>query len=182
LLFAFGGFVSHGPESGSWFWFRKRHVPRLSSVILRCLPSLRNHMPDLIFCDFHVGCGNSGETWCASAPNVLARGIRLRIESLTQNYPAVAERIASHRMNSPEKLSGAAENSPGQILFTIRTLGSWSGGAAACVLGSFFVVLFLRLAKTPRRPRRGSGVSSLWPPYRYPRASRIDPGPDSCDN
>src|SRR5438552_18388653 len=69
-------------------WLRKRHVPRLLSVILLRLALIAVAGTIVLFAIPQLS--RQSQELMHSAPRVW-QGIRARIESLTQNYPAVRE-------------------------------------------------------------------------------------------
>src|SRR6266699_5366936 len=71
-------------------WLQKHHVPRLASVILLMLTLVAVTGTIMLFAIPPLA--RQSQELVQSAPKVW-QGIRTRIESLTQNYPAVREAL-----------------------------------------------------------------------------------------
>src|SRR5437762_12067259 len=71
-------------------WFEKRHVPRFLSVILLMLALIAVTTTIVVFAIPPLA--KQSQELVRNAPRVW-QNIRIRIESLTQNYPAVREAL-----------------------------------------------------------------------------------------
>src|SRR5438045_4120750 len=121
-------------------WLQKHHVPRIlgvfllmlvligvtSTIVLFAMPPLSRQTQELV----------------RSAPNVW-QGIRSRIESLTQNYPAVREALP--RTDEIAGKAGAAAGTVGNIL--LRSTIGLVGGLVSAV---FAVLLLIFVLANPR--------------------------------
>src|SRR5437762_11494517 len=92
-------------------WLQKHHVPRLASVILLMLTLVAVTGTIMLFAIPPLA--RQSQELVQSAPKVW-QGIRARIESLTQNYPAVREALP--RSDEIAGRVGAAAGTLGNIL------------------------------------------------------------------
>jgi putative permease len=122
-------------------WFEKRHVPRFVSVILLMLALIAVTATIIVFAIPPLA--RQTQELVRSAPNVW-HGIRVRIESLTRNYPTV--RDALPRTDEIAGKVGGAAGTVGNIL--LRSTLGLVGGVASFV----FVVLLLVFVLSNPRP------------------------------
>jgi len=122
-------------------WLHKHHVPRFVSVILLILVLVAVTTTILVFAIPPLA--RQSQELMHSAPSVW-EGIRTRIESLTQNYPAV--RDALPRTDEMAGKVGAAAGTIGNIL--LRSTIGLVGGVASAV----FVILLLVFVLANPRP------------------------------
>src|SRR5438046_7272749 len=97
-------------------WLQKHHVPRLASVILLMLTLVAVTGTIMLFAIPPLA--RQSQELVQSAPKVW-QGIRARIESLTQNYPAVREALP--RSDEIAGRGGAAAGTHGNILLGVTT-------------------------------------------------------------
>jgi predicted PurR-regulated permease PerM len=121
-------------------WLHKFHIPRFVSVILLMLALIAIVGTIVLFAIPPLA--RQTQELMNSAPAVL-QGIRVRIESLTQNYPAVREALP--RADEIAGKAGAAAGTVGSILLK-STLGL-VGGVASVV---FAVLLLVFVLASPR--------------------------------
>ena len=121
-------------------WLQKHHVPRLASVILLMLALVAVTGTVILFAIPPLA--RQSQELVQSAPNVW-RGIRARIESLTQNYPAVREALP--RTDEIAGRVGAAAGTVGNIL--LRSTIGLVGGLVSAV---FAVLLLIFVLANPR--------------------------------
>jgi predicted PurR-regulated permease PerM len=117
-------------------WLRKRHVPRFAGVILLMFALIAVAGTIVLFAIPPLA--RQTQELVRSAPGVW-QGIRTRIESLTQNYPAV--RGALPRSDEIAGKAGAAAGTVGSILLK-STIGL-VGGAASIVLAVLLLIFVL---------------------------------------
>jgi putative permease len=122
-------------------WLEKRHLPRFVSVILLILALVAITATIVIFAIPPLA--KQTQELVRSAPTMW-HGIRVRIESLTQNYPAV--RDALPRTDEIAGKVGGAAGTVGNIL--LRSTLGLVGGVASFV----FAVLLLVFALANPRP------------------------------
>src|SRR5947207_3308195 len=122
-------------------WLQKHHVPRLASVILLMLTLVAVTGTIMLFATPPLA--RQSQELVQSAPKVW-QGIRTRIESLTQNYPAVREALP--RSDEIAGRVGAAAGTLGNIL--LRSTIGLVGGLVSAV----FAVLLLIFALANPRP------------------------------
>src|SRR5438445_12659116 len=118
----------------------KRHVPRLVSVILLILALVAITGTIMIFAIPPLA--RQTQELVRSAPTVW-QGIRIRIESLTKNYPAVREALP--RTEEIAAKVGAAAGTVGNIL--LRSTLGLVGGVAPFVLTGLLLVFVLANAR-----------------------------------
>src|SRR6266567_4651695 len=121
-------------------WFQKHHVPRFASVILLMLALIAVTTTIIVFAIPPLA--RQSQELVRSAPGVW-QGIRLRIESLTRNYPAVREALP--RTDEIAGKVGAAAGTVGNIL--LRSTIGLVGGVASFV---FAVLLLVFVLANPR--------------------------------
>src|SRR5216110_1293466 len=121
-------------------WLQKHHVPRLASVILLMLTLVAVTGTIMLFAIPPLA--RQSQELVQSAPKVW-QGIRTRIESLTQNYPAV--RGALPRSDEIAGRVGAAAGTLGNIL--LRSTIGLVGGLVSAV---FAVLLLIFVLASPR--------------------------------
>jgi putative permease len=121
-------------------WLRKRHVPRLLSVILLILMLIVIVGTIVLFAIPPLS--RQGQELMQNAPKVW-QGIRVRLESLTQNYPAV--RQALPRSDEIAGKVGQAAGTLGNIL--LRSTIGLVGGLVSIV---FAVLLLIFVLANPR--------------------------------
>ena len=121
-------------------WLQKRHVPRFVSVILLMFALIAVAGTIVLFAIPPLA--RQTQELVRSAPGVW-QGIRTRIESLTQNYPAVREALP--RSDEIAGKAGAAAGTVGSIL--LRSTIGLVGGAASIV---FAVLLLVFVLANPR--------------------------------
>ena len=121
-------------------WLLKHHVPRLASVILLMLALVAVTGTIILFAIPPLA--RQSQELVQSAPNVW-RGIRARIESLTQNYPAVREALP--RTDEIAGRVGSAAGTVGNIL--LRSTIGLVGGLVSAV---FAVLLLIFVLANPR--------------------------------
>jgi len=121
-------------------WLQKHHVPRIASVILLMLALLAVTGTILLFAIPPLA--RQSQELVQSAPKVY-QGIRTRIESLTQNYPAVREALP--RTDEIAGRVGAAAGTLGNIL--LRSTIGLVGGLVSAV---FAVLLLVFVLANPR--------------------------------
>jgi predicted PurR-regulated permease PerM len=117
-------------------WLHKRHVPRFASVILLVLALISLTATVIVFAIPPLA--TQMQELLRSAPKV-AQSIQTRIESLTQNYPAVREALP--RSDEIASKAAAAAATIGNILLK-STLGL-VGGIASIVLAILLLVFVL---------------------------------------
>src|SRR5881398_78016 len=121
-------------------WLQKHHVPRLASVILLMLTLVAVTGTIILFAIPPLA--RQSQELVQSAPKVW-QGIRTRIESLTQNYPAVREALPRS-----DEIAGrvcATAGTVGSIL--LRSTIGLVGGVASIV---FAVLLLVFVLANPR--------------------------------
>src|SRR5437764_5221065 len=121
-------------------WLQKHHVPRLASVILLMLALVAVTGTVILFAIPPLA--KQTQELVHNAPTVW-RGIRARIESLTQNYPAVREALP--RTDEIAGRVGAAAGTVGNIL--LRSTIGLVGGLVSAV---FAVLLLVFVLANPR--------------------------------
>ena len=121
-------------------WLQKHHVPRLASVILLMLTLIA--VTGIIILFAIPPLARQSQELVQSAPKVW-QGIRTRIESLTQNYPAVREALP--RSDEIAGRVGAAAGTLGNIL--LRSTIGLVGGLVSAV---FAVLLLIFVLANPR--------------------------------
>ena len=121
-------------------WLQKHHVPRLASVILLMLTLVAVTGTIILFAIPPLA--RQSQELVQSAPKVW-QGIRTRIESLTQNYPAVREALP--RSDEIAGRVGAAAGTLGNIL--LRSTIGLVGGLVSAV---FAVLLLIFVLANPR--------------------------------
>ncbi|PYJ20524.1 MAG: hypothetical protein DME99_09845 [Verrucomicrobia bacterium] len=121
-------------------WLHKHHVPRFASVILLILALVAVTTTIVVFAIPPLA--RQSQELMHSAPRVW-EGIRTRIESLTQNYPAV--RDALPRTDEMAGKVGAAAGTIGNIL--LRSTIGLVGGVASAV---FAILLLVFVLANPR--------------------------------
>src|SRR5213078_4628369 len=121
-------------------WLQKHHVPRLASAILLILALIAVTGTIILFAIPPLA--RQSQELMRSAPGVW-QGIRTRIESLTQNYPAVREALP--RTDEIAGKAGAAAGTVGSIL--LRSTIGLVGGVASIV---FAVLLLVFVLASPR--------------------------------
>src|SRR5947207_1405164 len=117
-------------------WLQKHHVPRLASVILLMLTLVAVTGTIILFAIPPLA--RQSQELVQSAPKVW-QGIRARIESLTQNYPAVREALP--RSDEIAGRVGAAAGTVGNIL--LRSTLGLVGGVASFVFGILLLIFVL---------------------------------------
>jgi putative permease len=122
-------------------WLEKRHLPRFVSVILLMLALITVTATIIVFAIPPLA--KQTQELVRNTPAVW-QGIATRIESLTQNYPAVREALP--RVDEIAGKVGAAAGTVGNIL--LRSTLGLVGGAASFV----FAVLLLVFALANPRP------------------------------
>src|SRR5215467_3079069 len=122
-------------------WLHKHHVPRFVSVILLMLALIAVTATIVVFAIPPLA--RQTQELVRSAPSVW-QGVRIRIESLTRNYPAVREALP--RTDEVAGKVGAAAGTVGNIL--IRSTIGLVGGAVSIV----FAILLLVFVLTNPRP------------------------------
>src|SRR5436305_7442559 len=108
-------------------WLEKHRIPRLFSVILLMLALFAVTTTIILFAIPPLS--RQTQELVRTAPSVW-QGIRVRIESLTQNYPAVREALP-HTDEVAGKV-GAAVGTVGNFL--LRSTLGLVGGVASCLL------------------------------------------------
>jgi predicted PurR-regulated permease PerM len=121
-------------------WLQKHHVPRLASVVLLMFALLAVAGTIVLFAIPPLA--RQSQELMHSVPRVW-QGIRTRIESLTQNYPAVREALPPTD-EIAGKVGGAA-GTVGSIL--LRSTIGLVGGVASVV---FAVLLLIFVLANPR--------------------------------
>src|SRR2546427_3019872 len=121
-------------------WLQKHHVPRPASVILLMLTLVAVTGTIILFAIPPLA--RQSQELVQSAPKVW-QGIRTRIESLTQNYPAVREALP--RTDEIAGRVGAAAGTLGNIL-----LKSTIGLVGGLVSAIFAVLLLIFVLANPR--------------------------------
>src|SRR6266487_916576 len=117
-------------------WLEKDHVPRFVSVILLMLALIAITTTIIVFAIPPLA--RQTQELVRSAPSVW-HGIRIRIESLTLNYPAVREALP--RTDEIAGKIGAAAGTVGNIL--LRSTIGFVGGVASFVLAILLLVFVL---------------------------------------
>src|SRR5437867_442410 len=117
-------------------WLQKRHVPRFASVITLMLSLVAVTGTIIVFAIPPLA--RQSQELVHSAPSVW-QGIRTRIESLAQNYPAVREALP--RTDEIAGKVGAAAGTLGNIL--LRSTLGLVGGVATFVLTVLLLVFVL---------------------------------------
>jgi len=120
-------------------WLQKHHVPRLASVVLLMLALL---VAGTIVLFAIPPLARQSQELVHNAPTVW-QGIRTRIESLTQNYPAVREALP--RTDEIAGRVGAAAGTLGNIL--LRSTIGLVGGLVSAV---FALLLLIFVLANPR--------------------------------
>ncbi len=121
-------------------WLQKHHVPRFAGVILLILGLVAITATIVIFAIPPLA--RQTQELVRNAPAVW-QGIAIRIESLTQNYPAVREALP--RVDEIAGKVGAAAGTVGNIL--LRSTLGLVGGVASFV---FAVLLLVFVLANPR--------------------------------
>jgi predicted PurR-regulated permease PerM len=121
-------------------WLQKHHVPRFASVILLILALVVITATIIVFAIPPLA--RQSQELLRSAPGVW-QGIRIRIESLTENYPAVREALP--RTEEMVGKVGAAAGTVGNIL--LRSTIGLVGGVASTL---FAVLLLVFVLANPR--------------------------------
>src|SRR5256886_14624850 len=121
-------------------WLQKRHIPRFLSVVLLMLALVA--VTTTIFVFAIPPLARQTQELVRSAPGVW-QGIRVRIESLTHNYPEV--RDALPRTDEMAGKVGAAAGTVGNIL--LRSTLGLVGGVASFV---FAILLLVFVLANPR--------------------------------
>src|SRR6266704_220484 len=121
-------------------WLQKRHVPRFASVITLMLSLVAVTGTIIVFAIPPLA--RQSQELVHSAPSVW-QGIRTRIESLAQNYPAVREALP--RTDEIAGKVGAAAGALGNIL--LRSTIGLVGGAVSIV---FAILLLVFVLANPR--------------------------------
>ena len=121
-------------------WLQKHHVPRLVGVILLMLVLIGVTSTIVLFAMPPLS--RQAQELVRSGPNVW-QGIRSRIESLTQNYPAVREALP--RTDEIAGKAGAAAGTVGNFL--LRSTIGLVGGVASFV---FAILLLVFVLASPR--------------------------------
>src|SRR5881275_843730 len=121
-------------------WLQKHHVPRPASVVLLMLTLVAVTGTIILFAMPPLS--RQAQELVRSGPNVW-QGIRSRIESLTQNYPAVREALP--RSDEIAGKVGATAGTVGSIL--LRSTIGLVGGVASIV---FAVLLLVFVLANPR--------------------------------
>jgi predicted PurR-regulated permease PerM len=136
-------------------WLEKHRVPRFAGVILIVLGVIAVTATIILFAIPPLS--KQLQELLRSMP-LVAQGIRVRIESLTQNYPAVREALP--RTEEIADKLGAAAGTVGNIL--LRSTIGLVGGVASLVLALLLLIFVLAnprplvaayLALTPDRYR-----------------------------
>ncbi len=117
-------------------WLQKRHIPRFASVILLMLALVAVTGTIIVFAIPPLA--RQSQELVHSAPSVW-QGIRTRIESLAQNYPAVREALP--RTDEIAGKVGAAAGALGNIL--LRSTIGLVGGAVSIVFAVLLLVFVL---------------------------------------
>jgi putative permease len=117
-------------------WLEKHHVPRFVSVILLMLALIAITTTIIVFAIPPLA--RQTQELVRSAPSMW-HGIRIRIESLTLNYPAVREALP--RTDEIAGKIGAAAGTVGNIL--LRSTIGFVGGIASFVLAILLLVFVL---------------------------------------
>src|SRR5438128_486776 len=117
-------------------WLQKRHIPRFASVILLMLALVAVTGTIIVFAIPPLA--RQSQELVHSAPSVW-QGIRTRIESLAQNYPAVREALP--RTDEIAGKVGAAAGTLGNIL--LRSTIGLVGGAVSIVFAILLLVIVL---------------------------------------
>jgi putative permease len=117
-------------------WLEKHHVPRFASVVLLMLALIAVTSTIIVFAIPPLA--RQTQELVRSAPSVW-QGIRTRIESLTQNYPAVREALP--RTEEIAGKVGAAAGTVGNIL--LRSTIGLVGGVASAVLAVLLLAFVL---------------------------------------
>jgi predicted PurR-regulated permease PerM len=121
-------------------WLHKHHIPRTASVVLIVLALVAVTGTVILFAIPPLA--RQGQELVHNAPKVW-QGIRTRIESLAQNYPAVREALP--RTDEVAGKVGAAAGTVGNIL--LRSTIGLVGGAVSIV---FAVLLLIFVLANPR--------------------------------
>src|SRR5438045_6314760 len=137
-------------------WLQKHHVPRLVGVILLMLVLIGVTSTIVLFAMPPLS--RQAQELVRSGPNVW-QGIRSRIESLTQNYPAVREALP--RTDEIAGKAGAAAGTLGNIL--LRSTIGLVGGAVSIV----FAILLLVFVLANPRPLIAGYLALAPARYRY---------------
>jgi predicted PurR-regulated permease PerM len=117
-------------------WLQKHHIPRFISVILLMLALLAVTTTIILFAIPPLT--RQSQELVRSAPSVW-QGIRVRIESLTKNYPEVREALP--RTDEMAGKVGAAAGTVGNIL--LRSTLGLVGGVASFVLAVLLLIFVL---------------------------------------
>jgi putative permease len=121
-------------------WLQKHHVPRFVGVILLMLALIGITSTIVLFAMPPLT--RQTQELVRSAPNVW-QGIRARIESLTQNYPAVREALPQ-----TDEIAGKAGAAAGTVgNFLLRSTLGLVGGVASFV---FAILLLVFVLASPR--------------------------------
>src|SRR5947207_609167 len=121
-------------------WLQKRHVPRAIGVVLVMLALIAVATTIVLFAIPPLS--RQLQELVRSAPSVW-QGIRVRIESLTQNYPEVREALP--RTDEIAGKAGAAAGTLGNFL--LRSTIGLVGGVASFV---FAILLLVFVLASPR--------------------------------
>jgi predicted PurR-regulated permease PerM len=132
-------------------WLQKRRVPRFVSVILLMLALIAITATIIIFAIPPLA--RQTQELVRSAPEVW-QGIRVRIESITRNYPTIREALP--RTEEIAGKIGAAAGTVGNIL--LRSTLGLVGGVASFV----FAILLLVFVLANPRPLV-TAYLALWP-------------------
>src|SRR3989475_9403459 len=117
-------------------WLQKHYIPRFVSVILLMLALVAVTTTIIVFAIPPLA--RQTQELVRSAPSVW-QGIRTRIESVTQNYPAVREALP--RTDEMAGKVGAAAGTVGNIL--LRSTLGLVGGVASALLAILLLVFVL---------------------------------------
>src|SRR5436190_23465241 len=117
-------------------WLQKHHVPRLASVILLMLALVVVTGTIILFAIPPLA--RQSQELVQSVPKVW-QGIRVRIESLTQNYPGVREALP--RSDEIAGRAGAAAGTLGNIL--LRSTIGLVGGLVSAVFAVLLLIFVL---------------------------------------
>lgn len=117
-------------------WLQKHHVPRLIGVILLILALIGVTTTIVLFAVPPLS--RQTQELLRSAPNVW-QGIRIRIESLTRNYPAVREALPQ-----TDEIAGKAGTAAGIVgSFLLRSTLGLVGDVASFVVAILLLVFVL---------------------------------------
>jgi putative permease len=117
-------------------WLQKRRVPRFLGVILLMLALIAVATTIIVFAIPPLA--RQTQELVRNAPEVW-QGIRIRIESLTRNYPAVREALPR-----TEEIAGKAGAAAGTVgNFLLRSTIGFVGGVASVVFAILLLVFVL---------------------------------------